>query len=156
MTDLVFYYHDKSPNQAFDIFQNAIQFSEQHRLTEHYDEFMVDVYVLADNKSSRTIAIDFDNTITADVNFYLNLIDAYHAAGWTPIVCTLRDRSESNIEEMKRLLYDVPIEIYTCGGNPKQEYMLAQGIDVNLWIDDFYPGICPEGCQLLSNNGINV
>lgn len=156
MTGLVFYYRNKSPNQAFDILHNAIQLNEQHRLTEHYDEFLVDAYVLADDESSRIIAIDFDNTITADVDFYLNLIDAYRSAGWNPVICTLRDRSECDIEEMKALLYDVPIEIYTSGGNPKQEYMLAQGICVNLWIDDFFPGICPEGCQLLLNNGIDL
>ncbi|CAA6811983.1 MAG: Unknown protein [uncultured Thiotrichaceae bacterium] len=155
MTGLVFYYHGKSPNQAFDVLHSAIQLSERHSLTEYYDEFLVDAYVLADDKSSRTVAIDFDNTITADVDFYLNLIDAYRSDGWNPVVCTLRDRTESDIEEMKALLYDVPIDIYTSGGNPKQKYMLAQGICVNLWIDDFFPGICPEACQLLSNNGID-
>ncbi|MEZ5537223.1 MAG: hypothetical protein R3F02_16555 [Thiolinea sp.] len=156
MTALVFYYHEKSPNPAFDVLYDAIQLSERHKLTEYYDEFLVDAYVLADDKSSRTIAIDFDNTITADVDFYLNLIDAYRAADWNPVICTLRDKTESNIEEMKTLLYDVPIDIYTCGGNPKREHLLAQGMRINLWIDDFFPGICPHDCQFLSSNGIGL
>ena len=97
MTGLVFYYYEKSPNPAFDILHSAIQLSERHKLTEYFDEFLVDAYVLSDDKSSRTIAMDFDNTITADVDFYLNLIDAYRAADWNPVICTLRDKSESNI-----------------------------------------------------------
>lgn len=154
MTGLVFYYHDKSPNPAFDVLYDAINLSEKHRLTEHFDEFLVDAYVLVDDKASRTIALDFDNTITADVDFYLDLIDAYRAADWNPVICTLRDKTESNIAEMKSLLYDVPIEIYTCGGHPKREHLLSQGIRINLWVDDFFPSICPCDCRLLSSNGI--
>lgn len=45
-----------------------------------FNEFVVDYYVLADSPTS-SHAIDFDNTITADVDFYLDLIDAYRVAG---------------------------------------------------------------------------
>lgn len=156
MTELVFYYRNKSPNPAFGVLHNAIRINEKHKLTEFFDEFLVDAYVLTDDEVSRTIAIDFDNTITADVDFYLDLIDAYRSADWNPVICTLRDKTESDIAEMKGLLYDVPIEIYTCGGRPKRDYLLAQGISINLWIDDFFPGICAYGSELLINNGIGL
>ena len=89
MSGLVFYYHNpEQAHPAFTVLKSAIQMNGEHRLTYEFNEFVVDAYVLADSPTSRIIAIDFDNTITADVDFYLDLIDAYRVAGWEPVVCT--------------------------------------------------------------------
>ena len=157
MCQLLFYYQKSGDlNPALAILDQAISRSGHHRLTECFDEFAVDVYTLQDDNTSRTIAIDFDNTITADVDFYLNLIDAYQAAGWNPVICTLRDRDAENLSEMRAQLCHRDIRIYTCGGRPKQQTLLSLGIRVNLWIDDYFPAICPCGSQLLLKNGITI
>ncbi|HPE59914.1 MAG TPA: hypothetical protein PLB10_06215 [Thiolinea sp.] len=157
MTELVFYYRRKNyTNPAVHVLDTTIQLYGGHRLTEQFDEFMIDAYVLTDDTRSRVIAIDFDNTITADVDFYLNLIDAYRKADWNPVICTLRENSNNDLEEIQSRLYDTGLKVYTTDGLPKQAYMQARGLSVNLWIDDYFPAIGPCGCPLLLNNGINL
>lgn len=117
MSGLVFYYHNpEQAHPAFTVLKSAIQMNGEHRLTYEFNEFVVDAYVLADSPTSRIIAIDFDNTITADVDFYLDLIDAYRVAGWEPVVCTLRDDMDENLEEIHAKLHDSGIRIYTTDG----------------------------------------
>ena len=156
MSGLVFYYHrPEQPHPAFIILNSAIQMNGEHRLTHEFNEFMVDAYVLADSPTSRIVAIDFDNTITADVDFYLDLIDAYRVAGWEPVVCTLRDDMDENLEEIHAKLHDSGIRIYTTDGKKKRAYMLHEGISVGLWIDDYFPGITLCGGSFLLKNGID-
>ena len=131
MSGLVFYYHNpEQAHPAFTVLKSAIQMNGEHRLTYEFNEFVVDAYVLADSPTSRIIAIDFDNTITADVDFYLDLIDAYRVAGWEPVVCTLRDDMDENLEEIHAKLHDSVIRIYTTDGKKKRAYMLHEGISV--------------------------
>ncbi|WP_308874108.1 hypothetical protein [Thiothrix subterranea] len=82
MSDLVFYYHNRLPCAAFTVLETAIKEHGEHELISTFDEFRVDQYVLADSATSRIIAIDFDNTITADPDFYLALIKRYRESGW--------------------------------------------------------------------------
>ena len=156
MCELTFYHRQKKYNPAFEILQSAIQHSKKHRLTKTFDEFAIDIYTLSDAVDSRIVAIDFDNTITADVDFYLNLIDTYREQDWEPVVCTLRDKTPENLVEIRQSLRDRDIKIYSCGGHPKQETLLSRGIKVSLWIDDYFPSICPYGCKLLLQNGIDI
>ena len=154
MSGLVFYYHNpEQAHPAFTVLKSAIQMNGEHRLTYEFNEFVVDAYVLADSPTSRIIAIDFDNTITADVDFYLDLIDAYRVAGWEPVVCTLRDDMDENLEEIHAKLHDSGIRIYTTDGKKKRAYMLHEGISVGLWIDDYFPAITLCGGSILLTNG---
>ncbi|QTR50687.1 type II toxin-antitoxin system RelE/ParE family toxin [Candidatus Thiothrix anitrata] len=154
MSGLVFY-HRQNTHPAFNVLQNAIHINGEHQVSREFNEFLIDAYVLADSLTSRVIAIDFDNTITADIDFYLDLIDAYRNQEWEPVVCTLRDAMADNLNEIHEKLHDSGIRIYTTDGKRKRAFMLHQGISVGLWIDDYFPGISQCGTSFLLNNGID-
>lgn len=154
MSDLVFYYNNRLPCAAFNVLEAAIKEHGEHELTSTFDEFRVDQYVLADSTTSRIVAIDFDNTITADPDFYIALVQVYRERGWEPIICTLRDNMDDNLLEIREKLQDEGIRIYTTDGRKKRAFMLHQGISVGLWIDDYFPGIIQFGSPLLLRNGI--
>lgn len=154
MTDLVFYYHNKLPCAAFNVLEAAIKEHGEHELISIFDEFRIDQYVLADSPTSRIVAIDFDNTITADPEFYMGLVDNYRNRDWEPVICTLRDNMDDNVLEIREKLHDVGIRVYTTDGKKKRAFMLHEGISVGLWIDDYFPGITQFGTALLRRNGI--
>lgn len=154
MSGLVFYYQNRLPCAAFRVLESAIKLHGEHRIITQFDEFAIDAYVLADSPTSRIVAIDFDNTITADVDFYLDLIDAYRAHDWEPIVCTLRDDDSENLVEIHDKLHDAGIRVYTTDGKKKRAFMLHEGISVGMWIDDYFPAITQFGTPLLVRNGI--
>jgi hypothetical protein len=137
------------------VLKAAIQLNGEHTIISEFDEFKIDAYVLADSFTSRVVAIDFDNTITADIDFYLDLIDSYRGHGWEPIICTLRDDMGDNLEEIHDKLHDSGIRVYTTDGKKKRAFMLHEGISVGLWIDDYFPGISQFGTPFLLNNGID-
>jgi len=155
MSGLVFYHRPHNPHPAFEVLKGAIEINGEHRIHREFNEFIVDQYVMADSLTSRVIAIDFDNTITADVDFYLDLIDAYRAHNWEPIICTLRDDLHGNLEEIHDKVHDAGIKVYTTDGKRKRAFMLHEGISVGLWIDDYFPGISQCGTPFLLNNGID-
>lgn len=154
MTELVFYYQNKLPCAAFNVLEKFIKEHGYHEITSTFDEFRVDQYVLADSPTSRIVAIDFDNTITADVDFYQGLIEAYRQCGWEPVVCTLRANEEPSLGEIREKLSGTDIRIYATDGKKKRAFMLYQGISVGLWIDDYFPAIIQFGTNLLLRNGI--
>lgn len=154
MADLVFYFNTQLPCAAFKILEATIHEHGEHEITSVFDEFRVDQYVLADSSTSRIVALDFDNTITADTEFYIQLIQALRREDWEPIVCTLRDSASENLQEIHGRLQDEGIRVYTTDGCKKRAFMLHQGISVALWIDDYFPGITQFGTALLTKNGI--
>lgn len=125
-----------------------------HEVVDFYDEFLIDVYSLLDKPQSKHIAIDWDNTINADQDFFKQLIKHFQAAGYLPFVCTLRAPDKENIAEISAILENANIPLFLTNGRPKREFMRKQGVDVHLWIDDFYPSICNDSCKLLLNNHI--
>ena len=154
MSGLVFY-HRHNNHPAFSVLQSAIRENGEHRIIREFNEFLIDAYVLADSLTSRVIAIDFDNTITADTDFYIDLINTYRQQNWEPVVCTLRDDLGDNLNEIHEKLHDSGIRVYTTDGKRKRAFMLHEGISVGLWIDDYFPGISQCGTSFLLNNGID-
>lgn len=154
MTELVFYYRNTAPCPAFKVLAATIQASSRHQIISCFNEFLIDVYVLADSPSSRRVAIDFDNTITADPDFYIQLIKAFRQLDWEPLVCSLRSGSALNLAEIREKLQDDPIHIYTTDGQHKRDYLLQQGIQIGLWIDDYFPAVACPGAWILQVNGI--
>lgn len=155
MSGLVFYHRPHNSHPAFEVLKTVIKINGEHRIIREFNEFLVDQYAMADSPTSRVIAIDFDNTITADVDFYLDLIDAYRNHDWEPIICTLRDDLHGNLEEIHDKVHDAGIKVYTTDGKRKRAFMLHEGISVGLWIDDYFPGISQCGTSFLLNNGID-
>ncbi|SEA76868.1 Formylglycine-generating enzyme, required for sulfatase activity, contains SUMF1/FGE domain [Thiothrix caldifontis] len=151
---LVFYYNNKLPCAAFNILKSAIEINGEHELTSDFDEFRIDAYILADSPTSRIVVMDFDNTITTDMDFYLDLIDAYRSHDWEPVVCTLRGDNNENLLEIHEKLHDTGIRVYATNGRKKRVFMLHEGISVGLWIDDYFPSISQLGTNFLIKNGI--
>ena len=96
-----------------------------------------------------TIAIDLDNTWTADPflwnDFYRT---ATGIAGHTVIMVTARRDPIANDERLRHMLpLEMPI-IYTSG-DFKEKHARAAGYKVDIWIDDT-PGMIQE-CAILKD-----
>lgn len=151
---LTFYYNGYNQKVAsYQLIETALE-ARGNYLVEFYNEFLIDIYILLDKSKSKYIAIDWDNTVSADQVFFLDLIKQFQQAGYIPFICTLRSPDQENIIEIRSLLEQTNIAIYLTDGCDKYLYMKDLGIEVHLWIDDFYPGICRETCPLLIQNGI--
>ena len=150
---LTFFYNGGSQASVYKLIANNLK-EQEHLLVEFYNEFLIDVYLLIDKPKSKYIAIDWDNTISADQDYFLQLIKLFQKAGYSPFVCTLRTPDQENIKEIKSILENANIPIYLTDGRPKRKYLKDLGIKVHLWIDDFYPGICGDSCKLLTKNNI--
>jgi hypothetical protein len=150
---LTFFYSGDTQLEIFDIVETMLD-EQEHYLVEFYNEFLIDVYMLLDKVNSKDIAIDWDNTISADKDFFIQLIKKLQSAGYTPFVCTLRSPDKDNIKEIRDVLEETNIAIYLTDGKPKRKYMKHLGVKVHLWIDDFYPGICGDACKILRRNNI--
>lgn len=157
MTDtddrLTFYYNRDKQAAIYALIANELT-KHQHYLVDFYNEFLIDVYLLLDKKKANSIAIDWDNTISADLEFFTELLNKLLSAGYEPFVCSLRAPDEENLEEIRGLLEQSHIPIYMTDGRAKRDYLKKLGIKVHLWIDDFYPGICGDSCKLLTRNNI--
>ncbi len=150
---LTFYYMGARGAHAVSIVEESIR-DRGHDLVEIYDEFLIDVYLMLDKVKSKYIAIDWDNTISADQDYFRRLIQKFQEAGYSPFVCTLRAPDRDNIKEIIEILEEAAIPIYLTDGKPKRKYMKKLGVKVHLWIDDFYPAICGDACRLLKRNNI--
>ncbi len=151
---LTFYYNGNNQKlPSYNLIETALQERGDY-LVEFYNEFLIDIYILLDNSESKYIAIDWDNTVSADQEFFMDLIGRFKNAGYIPFICTLRSPDRENILEISEILEQHNIAIYLTDGREKRDYMEYLDIKVHLWIDDFYPGICRETCPLLTQNGI--
>ncbi len=152
---LTFFYSGDPDIEIFRHIETSLQ-EEGHYVVEFYNEFLIDIYLLLDKLKSNYIAIDWDNTISADQEFFIDLILKLKKAGYSPFVCSLRAPDKDNIREIRDILEIANIPIYLTNGKPKRKYLKSLGIKVLLWIDDFYPGICGDSCKLLPRNNIEV
>ncbi len=150
---LTFYYDGLTGLKIVPLIKAFIK-AQEHELTNNYDPFKIDVYILLDKKNSKYIAIDWDNTISADPQCFAMLINNLQKLGYRPFICTLRAPDEDNIKEIKALLDKTNIPIHLTDGQKKRKFMKKKGIKVHLWIDDFYPGICGDTSKLLIKNNI--
>ncbi len=150
---LTFFYCGNPDVEIFKLLKTNLT-EQEHDLTDFYNEFVIDIYLLLDKLKSKYIAIDWDNTISADHDFFLQLIKKLQQAGFIPFVCTLRAPDKENIQEIRQVLEETNIAIYLTDGRPKRKYMRKLGVKVHLWIDDFYPGISDESCKIFARNNI--
>jgi hypothetical protein len=150
---LTFFYCGNPDVEVLEIIKTNLA-EQEHDLVDVYNEFLIDVYLLLDKTKSKYIAIDWDNTISADQDYFLQLIKKLQQTGYTPFVCTLRAPDRENIQEIRKVLEETNIAIYLTDGKPKRKYMRKLGVKVHLWIDDFYPGISDESCKLFTSNNV--
>lgn len=90
-----------------------------------------------------TIAIDFDNTWTADAALWKQFADDAKKRGHDVIIVTARNGWS---DDMFRH-YDGEVPLYYTGGKLKRHAMEFVGIPVDIWIDD-QPGTI-EPCRKL-------
>ncbi len=150
---LTFYFDPASQSEAVNVIHTLLE-NCVHEVVEFYNEFLIDIYLMLDNRKSKYIAIDWDNTISADQEFFKRLIQQFQQAGFSPFICTLRAPDRENLKEIIEVLEELTIPIYLTDGQPKRKFMKNLGVKVHLWIDDFYPGICGDSCKMLSRNNI--
>lgn len=82
-----------------------------------------------------TIAIDYDDTFTADPLLFEYFMMESAGRGHKVICVTARHYTPENKEELKSELPKGTL-IYFTGHRSKMEYMAEQGIIPNIWIDD--------------------
>jgi len=93
-----------------------------------------------------TIAIDFDDTLTAAPRFWRIVIWLAKRFDIRFICVTCRRRTDENKVDLKEWMAEHKIELTTffTNLNSKAEYMKSQGITVDIWIDDT-PGSVVHG-----------
>jgi hydroxymethylpyrimidine pyrophosphatase-like HAD family hydrolase len=79
------------------------------------------------------IAIDYDNTYTADPTTWDNVIKTFQAAGHTVICVTARSEA-MGLPVLNSIGKLIPCLF--CEGAWKREYALKHGYKVDVWIDD--------------------
>lgn len=81
------------------------------------------------------IALDYDDTYTADPEFWKTVILAATRHKHIIICVTARYKTIQNQQELKLALPD-DVDIYFSGDEPKMDYMRRNNIVVDVWIDD--------------------
>ena len=79
------------------------------------------------------IALDYDDTFTADREFWLEFIQLAKKYGHDVICATSRFNNSENRQQVKG---ELPIPVYFCDHNYKREMLAKAGRRVDVWIDD--------------------
>ena len=86
------------------------------------------------------IAIDYDDTYTADIELWDNFIGSAIMRGHQVVCVTARRETAENVEQC-----DIPgVLTYFTALSSKMKYMEKHGIKVDIWIDD-QPRVVVEG-----------
>ena len=87
------------------------------------------------------IAIDYDNTYSADPPMWDEVIKTFQASGHTVVCVTARPEmmGQPVLDSVGKL-----VPCLFCGGEWKREYALKHGYKVNVWIDDMPEYIGPQ------------
>lgn len=84
------------------------------------------------------IAIDYDDTFTADPEFWTIVIEHGKSRGHAFTCVTARCKNRENIRELSEALpCGVPFH-FSCD-EPKADYARRYGLGIDVWIDDM-PG----------------
>jgi hypothetical protein len=84
------------------------------------------------------IAIDFDDTLTADPVMFRTLIAVIHSFGHRVVCVTARRDTSDNREWMHEWMKQHGIDLYThfTSLGSKVDHMARIGVKVDIWIDD--------------------
>jgi hypothetical protein len=89
------------------------------------------------------IALDFDDTYTADAKLWEQFISLAESAGHRVVMVTCRRDTDENREEC--LIQSLPTHAhYFTGLSPKRWFMEQRGVKVDIWVDDM-PESIKEG-----------
>ena len=83
------------------------------------------------------IALDYDDTYTADPELWNQFIDDSIERGHKVLICTARRDTEENREDVSLPeKYNGVVPKYFTGLRCKKKFLEARGIKVGVWIDD--------------------
>lgn len=82
-----------------------------------------------------TVAIDFDDTFTSDVDTWREVIVLLQRSGHRVICVSARRNEIGHRQELMRALPD-GVKVLLAYDVPKRLYAKSQGVDVDIWIDD--------------------
>ena len=87
---------------------------------------------------SLTIAIDFDDTLTADPVLWKKFIDDARSLEHRVICVTARRETEENIDDIDEWMnmWGIELPVYFTNLKSKVEKMSSLGVKVDVWIDD--------------------
>lgn len=74
------------------------------------------------------VAIDYDGTITADLDFFRQMIPLLKSRGHTVLIVTNRGP--------ETIIAWQGVETIYCNGRPKRAVCLEHGFRVDVWVDD--------------------
>lgn len=89
----------------------------------------------------KTIALDYDDTYTADPILWENFIKHAHHRGHRIYIVTLRGDHQTYGGNFEELSVFFGVSTIFCNGRPKQEVTKELGISIDIWIDDNPLGI---------------
>jgi hypothetical protein len=84
------------------------------------------------------IAIDFDETLTADAALWRGFVDLCRAGGHNVICVTARRGTDENRETLGEWMesHGLTIPVFFTSLGSKVDYMTKAGLKVDIWIDD--------------------
>ena len=88
------------------------------------------------------IAIDYDETYTADPFFWDSVLIGAGLHSHKVVCISARCNTPENMKEIRTALVDWPgVPVYLCHDTPKRQYAEEHGLSVDVWIDDTPEGI---------------
>lgn len=82
----------------------------------------------------KTIAFDFDETITLDEMTFINAMNLFQQCGWRVLVVTFR---HPNCDPHELAWFkNNGFEVFFTSQTAKREFMKEQGIEIDVWVDD--------------------
>lgn len=82
------------------------------------------------------ISLDYDDTYTRDPTGWNTVVNLFKARGHKVYVVTMRYDIPSESTEVINALQGIVDGIYFTGRQQKRNHMFAQGIRIDVWIDD--------------------
>jgi hypothetical protein len=84
------------------------------------------------------IAIDFDDTLTADTKLWWAFTCFAKALNHRVVCVTARRDTSENREIVSEWMQDngIELQVYYSSLGSKVDYMKGRGLDVDIWIDD--------------------
>ncbi len=83
-------------------------------------------------KERLTIGLDWDQTISADVDFWFEFIDLAIKHGHKVLIVTCRRGDEEDVQECRHHIAPT----YFTAGSSKSWYMEQEGVKIDIWVDD--------------------
>lgn len=87
------------------------------------------------------LALDFDNTYTANIPFWRAFIELAQNYGATVAIVTMRSKELDYDSEFNFLKDFYKVETIFCDGEAKKKVCEEAGYDVDIWIDDYPEGV---------------